>query len=69
MEGNGATSTTYYKCPECCHEQIVYLVPDIIEDQGSYRFTTTCSNCDTHLSVKIGFSVEVAYTNKENEQK
>ncbi len=65
MNNKNAVSTTYYNCPECCHEQIVYLVPEIIEDKGSYKFTTSCSNCSSDLSVKIGFSVDVAFLKTE----
>ncbi len=67
MDKNTTVSTTYYSCPECCHEQIVYLVPNVIEDKGSYKFTTSCSNCESDLSVKIGFSVNVAFLKAEEE--
>ncbi len=65
MSSDSSTSTTYYVCPNCQKEQIVYLIPKIIEDNGNYRFTTSCSDCETDLSVKIGFDLTTSIVSED----
>ncbi|MFW6007713.1 MAG: hypothetical protein ACOCP8_00500 [archaeon] len=55
----------YYDCPECNKEQIVNFIPPRIEDGYPYRFSTTCSNCNTNLRVKINFSSQIKKINTE----
>ena len=49
----------YYDCPECKKEQVVKFIPPRIEDGFPYRFSTTCSNCDSDLRVRINFSSKI----------